>query len=188
MKEIDVSQVPAEKMTDPRFLHLKSQMEGALANEQWVTAFCVHEAAHIIYFTRAGLKDFTFRSATILYDATHDDFEGFPASVRPGGISDELMAKITGTEFISAIAIGHAAGGAATRKLTNVPDVGYESDYENLSSLCDVIQSRYADWVVDRKGLWKAAEQAVEKDLRRPAARTEIWNKVKEIRPLLFGV
>lgn len=185
--EIDLSQVPAEKLADPRLLVLRAQLEAALRNPKWVAAFCAHEAAHIIYLGRAGMTDFTFASATILYDAARDEFNGFPASVRPGGFNNDLLARINVGQWILAVAMGHAAGGVAARKLTNAPDSGDQGDYENFCNLCDVLCAQHPDWTFDRPGLWRAAQEAVEKDLRSPKFKHEIWDKAHEIKPLLFG-
>src|SRR6266849_3320599 len=160
--KINISQVPQEKLTDPRFIRLQSELEGALCNQKWVAAFCAHEAAHIIYLTRAGMKDFTFRSATILYDAARDNFDGFPASVKPGGFNNDMLAQINGQQWILAVAMGHAAGGVAARKLTNAPDSGDQGDYETFCALCDLLCAQHPDCTIDRPGLWKIAQEAVE--------------------------
>jgi hypothetical protein len=185
--KIDALQVPREKLTDPRFLQLQSHLEAALRNQGWVTAFCAHEVAHIVYLTRAGMKDFTFIGATILYDAARDDFDGFPASVKPGGFNNDVLAQINVEQWILAVAMGHAAGGVAARKLTTAPDSGDQGDYQNFCTLCDVLCARHPDLTIDRPGLWKLAQGAVEKELRSPTFRKEIWDKAHEIKPLLFG-
>ena len=188
MKEIDVSQVPFEKLTDPDFLRCRSQMEAVLKSDQWVTGFSAHEAGHLIYFRRAGWKDFDYRGPTILFDSARCEFKAIVAAVRPAGTMNEAADKvITLEQFIMSMAKGHAAGGVVIRSLTSLPDAGDDGDYEDFSNWCTAICAQHPHLPIDRKRFWEDAQKAVAKDLRKPPARKEIWDVAKEIRPILFG-
>jgi|SRR5882762_3102901 len=184
---IDVSQIPQDKLNDSRFVDLHSKMEVALHSSKWIGAFCAHEAAHIIYLTRAGATEFTFTPPHISYDASEDEFNGYPASVKANKLDNEILGRISERDWIIAAAKGYAAGGVVSRKLTNAPDHGDTEDYANFCTFCDVLCQERNDVSIDRPEFWKGAQEAVEQDLRSPAARREIWQKADEIKPKFFG-
>ncbi len=184
---IDTSQVPQDKLNDPRFVQLRSEMEAVLRNPRWVRVLCAHEAAHAIYFLRAGITALTFVGTRILYDAQRDLFSGHMASVQFSAFDRDLLPRINISEWILATAKAHAAGGVVVLKLTDAPDTGDEEDYEEFAAFCDTICAKHPDTTIDPSGLWRLAQDAVGKDLQSPAFRIEVWKKADEIRSQLFG-
>ncbi len=83
MISIDISKVPPEKQTRPDFLNLKAQMEHALAQKQWINAFCIHEAGHMIYLTQLGVTEYFYIGPHIVYNQSKDIFDGYMAAVQP---------------------------------------------------------------------------------------------------------
>jgi len=177
---IDTSGVPPEKLTDPRLLGLKGQMQQALQNRKWVDAFCIHEAGHMIYLEKMGVMEFVFTGPRIEYDAIRDDYDGYMASVQAQTIP-VLPDDADPLEVVDAGARAWAAGGVFTEKLTAAPDNGAQGDRELFNAICDAIEMKHS-LGLDREQSWKQGREDVFNDLRSPAARERAWEKAHEIR------
>jgi hypothetical protein len=178
---IDVSTVPLDKQKDVRFLNLLATLQVLCANPQYITARYVHEAAHAIYLERAGAVGVKLRGAQIVYDSKLDRFDHTGASVKGTGYNGQY-----GTDhfaWVIAMAKTHVAGGIAVRKLIAVLDPGDDDDRKHFELFCDAI-CKSSGRTLDRPAIWKAAQDAVEKDLRKPDFRKKIWAKVAEFRLL----
>jgi hypothetical protein len=167
---IDVSEIPNERKSDPRFIALSAGMTAGLADARMRRAVSVHEAAHLIYFTKAGRTGHSVAGPRIVYDATKDEFSGYGASVQFTGNDDALLAKWNVSEWVSRYACGCAAGGIAARKLTGVSDGGDEDDRDNLKTFCAAIVNRDPDIQLDVDRLWFGAQQHVSQELENPKA------------------
>jgi hypothetical protein len=183
---IDTSQIPQDKLADARFLSLHAQMQAALNHTGYVNSFCIHEAGHIIYFSRAGVADFDFYGPRIVYDAGRDDFDGYPAAVQPKPWNADFL-NMDVQQWLNTVAQAHAAGGVFARLLANVPDVGDDEDRQLFDHMCAVVQRQTPNIEIDREASWREAQDAVMKDLRSPAFRAQAWNKAREIKARLFG-
>lgn len=187
---IDISQVPKEKLADPRFVDLHSQIERVLGNSFWLHAFSIHEAGHCIYFERAGVQEIRYFGPQIKYDPTKEEFIGFPASVQPQTASINPVNFALDRWFLD-VAMAHAAGGVFARELTAAPDVGDDQDRENYENICNVlIESAIKNGTpisLDRNGLWTLAQETIQQELRSPVFRKEAWERAAEIRIKLFG-
>jgi hypothetical protein len=176
---IDISAVPEDKQKDARFVQLLASLQILCSSAEYITARYVHEAAHAIYLERAGATGVQFSGARIVYDSKLDRFDHAGASVKGTGYNGKYGSDVLG--WVSAMAKVHASGGIAVRKLTGVADPGDEGDREHFESFCDVV-CKPNNYPLDRTALWKAAQDAVEKDLRSPAFRRTIWDKVAEFK------
>jgi len=184
---IDTSQVPQDKLTDARFLSLHAEIQGALNHLGYVNAFCIHEAGHMIYFSKAGFAEFDFHGPRIVYDSERDDFDGYPAAIQPKPYNIDF-SNMDIQKWLSTVAQAHAAGGVFARKLANARDGGDEEDRQHFDNMCGVVQRQIPNIEIDREASWRGAQDAVLKDLRSPAFRTEAWNKARKIKERLFGV
>jgi hypothetical protein len=182
---IDISKVPIDKHTHPDFLGLKKEMEQALTQQSWISAFCIHEAGHMIYLTQIGITDYTYFGPRIEYDQQQDKFEGYMAAVQPQ--SGAIPENVNLSEYLATAAKAYAAGGTFAKKLTGASDQGDEEDRENLNSLCTSLEQKCSGIAIDRDSSWKQAQNDVLIDLRSPSFRTTAWEKAREIQKKLFG-
>src|SRR5690348_2215075 len=134
--QIDISDVPEDKRTDPRFVSLQSSLQRGLSDERWVNAFCIHEAAHLFFFTKAGSTGPVLKGPRISYNAERDGFDGYPASVQFAGKDDAIIGSLTIGQWVSLYSLGCAAGGVAARELASAPDGGDEEDFQMLCNFC----------------------------------------------------
>jgi hypothetical protein len=183
---IDTSQIPQDKLTDGRFQSLHTQIQAALNHMGYINAFCIHEAGHIIYFTKAGVTDFDFYGPRIIYDSQRDDFDGYPAAIQPKPWNADFL-NMDIQKWLNTVAQAHAAGGVFARQLSNAPDGGDEEDRQRFDNMCAIFQRQVPDVTIDLEDSWKEAQDAVMRDLRSPAFRNEAWNKAREIKAKLFG-
>jgi hypothetical protein len=188
---IDVSQVPEEKRDDPRFQRCLFEIENMLADGRFQNTISVHEAAHVIYFEQAGFTNPVFSRTRILYDPSQDDpYPVYIAEVKFGteNVNRDSLRDYSALQYwILDVSKAHCAGGVAARKIMNeLGDVGDQRDYENFLSFCDGVCAVRPDIPIDRDVLWKCAQDEVKQDLSRSGFEQKIWQKVREIKPLLF--
>ena len=147
---IDISEISPEQRNDPEFLSLRHGMQMALADDRWLTAICIHEAAHLCYFLKAGCSDPMFRGPRILFDTEKQVFNGYQASIEFRGKDDAVIGRLTIGEWVSTYALACAAGGAAAKQLTGAPDSGDEEDREILIKFCEVLAKAHPRKTDDR--------------------------------------
>lgn len=184
MISIDTSKVPVDKQTHPDFLSLKAEMEQALTQQKWISAFCIHEAGHMIYLTQIGVIQYTYLGPRIEYNEQQDTFDGFMAAVQPQ--TGAIFENANPSEFLITAAKAYAAGGTFAKRLTGAPDQGDQEDRENLNSICGLIEQKYPGIAIDRDSSWKQAQEDVLRDLRSPAFRAKAWEKAREIQKNIF--
>jgi len=186
MISIDMSQIPPEKLDHTNLRSLKNQMQSALSQKLWITAFCVHEAGHMIYLRQLGVTEFEFNGPRIAYNKENDTFDGYMASVRPKTAASPNGRDIQ--EFLRTAAKAHVAGRTFTKTLTNAPDAGEQQDRQNFDALCSQIEkSLPTGATIDRQKSWEQAETEVSTDLRSPQFRTLAWEAAREIERKVFG-
>jgi hypothetical protein len=130
---IDVSQVPAEKLSHPSFPGLRAEMEHALTQQKWISAFCIHETGHIIYLTELGVTEFSYSGPTIVYDTQKDDFDGFIAAVTPS--MTNIPENSDPYRRIATFAKAQAAGRTFARRLTGASDAVSSVSYRFVKQL-----------------------------------------------------
>ena len=168
MWRIDISEVPSEKRTDPRFLELCKRIQNS--DPRQIKAVCVHEAAHGIYLRRAGAIDLRRRGTLVGYDVQHDDFFISPAAVAP-------IFPTPWNARLDEVARYHAAGGVAMRTLTAETDVGDEKDLESLREFCNDF---FPAQTANVHHHWQRAQSEVERDLRNPKFKQEVWEQARD--------
>jgi hypothetical protein len=178
--KLDVSAVPEDKLHDARFISLRDSLQAALADERWKRAFAVHEGAHGVGFALVGRINMTIANARITYDQAKDMFDGYAASVTFDGQDQNILGRLTLSQWISGYAIACAAGGVAARVIAGAPDGGDEGDYDNLREFCKVIAATKSNIQLDPLALWKSAQDAVRTQLSDAAYRQQV-EKVADV-------
>ena len=143
-----------------------------MQDPDWRVATCVHEAGHVYYARRAGAVDFRY----------HGPLE-YPE--RPGDFGSAAVGPVFPKEGLKVdlldIAKWYAAGGVVMRRL--VPDFATEDcDANDLDVFKDDIRKRSPE-ISDAtlQNYWVQAQSGIERDLRKPALRRELWALAREI-------
>lgn len=185
---IDISSVPVDKRQRPDFVNLYSQIQAAINNPNWVTAFCVREAGYKIYISRFGVTGFQFLGPRITYDPQQDTFDGFPAAVTTTTPPKPLTAGgFNFDQWLASIAQTKAAGAIFARVLTSAPDRGDENDKEQFLDACISLHTAMPNLYFDEEAVWQEAQEAITKELRSPDFRRECWDEANKIRQEIFG-
>jgi hypothetical protein len=176
---LDKSQLPADKLDDPRLAEWEEALLKSLQHVSYRQGVCVHEAGHALYMERAGACRVTLHAAVALYDPQNDEFEFGAAGVR-GNFGQQVQIDIL------IMARWYAAGGVAKRLLIGGDDWGEaggdQADFRVFSGVAtDLGQS--ADQISE---LWEQAKRDVETDLRSPAFRRQLWDRAREIEQQLL--
>ncbi len=183
---LDKSRVPPEKLDDPR---LKKMEVGALRDMQdskYRLHVCVHEAAHGVYLERAGAIRLIYHGPVARYDAAKDTFNIASAAIQPGfgeqGVTADSLV----------MARYYVAGEVAQRVLTDFLDqdkVVERQDFEDFVSELRRHLSQagltLTDEVISQH--WEQAKIDVERDLRSPAFRQELWRRARDFEAWLLA-
>jgi hypothetical protein len=187
---IDTSQVPQDKLSDRRFLSLRSQIENVLKDGRFVNSVCVHEAAHVVFFEKAGFTNPSFEKTRIVFQESQEDdpFTVFMAAVKfnTENVGRESLKGEELLRWILAVSKAFCAGGVAARTIMQADDVGDAQDYANFLRFCENVCAN-SNIPIDRKVLWKCAQDDVRAELEQQPVERNIWKKVREIKPILFG-
>jgi len=186
--DIDVSQVPEGKRTDPRFLSLLGSMQRGCADPRLVHAICIHEATHTFFLGHAGMKEPSANGPRILYDPVKDEFNGQGSAVKFDGMDQEYIAKIDSREWLRRVAKGYAAGGVGARILAGAVDTGDGDDRENFEAIFRKIKADNPSMTWTSDWLWAEAQRAVAKDLQNPEIKKSILALADALKPDLFRV
>jgi hypothetical protein len=166
---LDKSRVPTDRREDPRLEAIEMNCCEVMQDPKYRVQVCVHEAAHAIYLRRAGATQLVYHGPVVLYDASKDEFE-----VGTAGIQGTFPSE--GVDLpLRVVARWHVAGGIAKRLLTDASDAGDEQDFEVFTGKCgEGISEKEIQQV------WEVAKKDVEKDLRSPSFRQEVWKLARE--------
>lgn len=147
------------KQTD-KFKQAYQEMYATLTSPGFAHALSCHEAAHLFYFTKAGMENYDAFPAKLYYDLTTDDYGGTLASVQPLDLkppTTEGEAK----EWLWTILKAHAAGGVIARKVMHsLSDHGDQDDKIRFVRMCKTMNV-----TTNPEELWKQAQAAVSKEL-----------------------
>jgi len=184
MVQINTSDVPADKLTHPEFLNLRAQMEAALSNQNWINAFCIHEAGHMTYLRELGITEYAYIGPRIIYDELKNVFDGFMAAVQP-----KSEPENAGLEGLPVLAKALVAGGTFARTLTTAPDGGDEEDRQKFDHMCALMENncRLPKGTINCDQSWQKAREDVLIDLRSPRFRKKAWETAREIEAFIFA-
>ena len=174
MIPLDKSEIPPEKRNDPRLAEWEEAVSKGIQNTSYRVGVCLHEAAHAIYLERCGACCVTLHVAVALYDAQSDRYEASVAAVRPSFGKERALVDL------DELARAYAAGGVAKRLLiaddTWMEEGGDQTDFRIFAA--EASKSGLPVEEISRR--WEQAKRDVEKDLRSPALRLQIWDRARE--------
>jgi hypothetical protein len=179
---INTDGISDEQKATRKFQSAYRDMEAQLTGPGFAPVLCAHEAAHAIYFTAAGMKQFEPMSSQLQYDPTSDDYKGRLAAVQVLGLPPWEPGKFQ--DWLFRVACGHAAGGVVARKLMPSSDGGDGDDKERFKKLCDKFNED-PKVGIDFEYWWKLAQESVAKDLENPEMMAAINQAALQLRPLL---
>jgi len=146
---------------------------------------CTHEAAHVFFFTMAGMQTYDTFPARLWYNPAIDDYEGSLASIKVGPIPPAQLGHFD--EYFQHIAAAHAAGGVAARKLRPISDVGDQDDKDRFQQMCDKLNAIPNFPPIDAGKAWVHAREYVRSILEEPRVWDAIRGLAEELRPQ-FGL
>lgn len=157
-------QTPVEKMAD---------MQKCLKHEPIRLSVALHEAGHVVYALRASATDMKYHGPT-----EHPDF---PGTYGMAGVIIPVFPTGDGAivELI-AMARWYCAGGVVKSVLS--PHLW--TDDEDFTDHVIYVQeaAKFESVTVEGiHGVWKRAQQDVERDLRSPAFRKQLWELAREV-------
>jgi hypothetical protein len=143
----------------------------------------IHEAAHEIYYLRAGCTVLGFESPRIIYKkGAKKLFSGQRARTLLGS-----QFSPQGDNWLPKLARAYAAGGTCSRRLTITDYGGDKHDRDNFE---EMYVDCYRGFAVDKKDIdkmWLDAQADVDRDLNNESFRAQIKARAKEIMPQLFS-
>jgi hypothetical protein len=154
--------ISAQQKGTIKFQTAYHDMLAQLSAPGFIPVLCAHEAAHLVFFTMAGLKEYEAKPASLAYDPKIDDYVGHLAAIQ--------MLDMSGWEegdfwpWFHKVACGHAAGGVVARKLMPSSTGGDDGDEEQFRELCDKL-NKDPNINIDCEEWWKRAQETVAKIL-----------------------
>ena len=152
-------------------------MREGLKDARWRLAVSLHEAGHIIYARRISL------TVELAYHGPLE-YPGRPGEFGLAGVQMNFPKSDVETNLL-AVARWHCAGSVVKHVL--VPDLwdpkedatDYEVFFEHY--YCTVHKDQGIPiMAAEAEEIWKAAQRDVERDLRSPAFRQEIWTLARD--------
>lgn len=180
MIKINTDGISDEQKATCKFQSAYNDMMAQLTQPGFIDVLCAHEAAHLIYFTRAGTKEYDPLPPTLTYDAAKDDYTGHFAAVKIYDLPPWTPGKFT--EWFSFIARAHAAPGLVARKLMPSSDGGDSNDKARFKTVCDKINQADSNAKIDFEWWWNHGLETAEKDLEHPDAMKGILEVAEKLR------
>jgi len=172
---INTDGVSEEQKKTEKFKRAYQEMYAQLSARGFAHVLSCHEAAHLFYFTMAGMKNYDPFPAKLYYNAKIDDYEGTLASIQPCDLTPPKTEK-EAQEWLWAVLRAHAAGGVVARKLMPaLPDHGDQDDKQRFMDLCE--KMKRSDPSINPDDLWKKAQDAV---FREVVERPEILARLEK--------
>ena len=180
--KIDTEGISEEQKATEKFQSAYREMMAQLTAPGFIPVLCAHEFAHAAYFGAAGVKNFKPMPPKIIYDPAIDDYKGHLAAYQPLDLPTWVPGQFD--IWFSAIAKAHVAGGVVARKLMPSSDGGDSDDKERFKKVCDSINTD-PKMSIDWEEWWKAAQDAVSKEIANPEFMKRIVQGAEELRPEL---
>jgi hypothetical protein len=172
-----------EEKTTPEFQSFYRDMRAQLCAPGFIPVLCAHEAAHMAYFTLAGVKNFEPTPSQIRYDPTIGGYTAELAAVRPLDLPTWIEGQFG--DWLFKIARAHAAGGVVARRLLPSSDGGDNGDKEQFKDVCDYITNNDPNVRIDFEKVWKEAQDSIGKDLENAEWLATIQREAEILRPHL---
>lgn len=183
MFHFDKSRIPPDKLDDPRLIEWERASRAAHEDKNYRMVTCVHEAGHAVYMEKAGAR-VVFHGPVAFYDSENDTFDIGTAAVAADGGSGLSLDAL-------AMARWYVAGRIAQKALFGKDLVERrgldESDAHDFKVFCGEWK-RFGFPHDQMMPHWEQAKVEVEKDLRSPALRRQIWERAREFEQQLLDL
>ncbi len=181
---IDVSELSeAQKATDG-FKSTYAGMMNLYSQPGFITALCAHEAAHLIFYERMGRIPFEIVRPKIYHNDAMNRFEGYMAAIKPQ-LPDCEPAKWQ--EWVTAKALGCAAGGVVGRRLFSDVDGGDVEDKRLFFQDCADLVNHIGGISIDAEEVWRWAQAEICRQLDVDPELMDLIQKRAEELKALFG-
>jgi hypothetical protein len=180
MIEIKTDGISEQQKATLKFQSAYKDMQAQLMEPGFIDTLCAHEATHLIYFAKAGTKEYDALPPTLTYDSAKDDYTGHLAAIKIRDISPWPPGKFN--EWFSYIARAHAAPGLVARRLMPSSDGGDSGDKVRFKLLCDKINRTDPNVKLDVDLWWQHGLEAAARDLEHPDAMTAILQTAQSLR------
>lgn len=170
-----------EKATE-KFQSAYRDMMSQLTAPGFIAVLCAHEAAHAIYFTLAGMKEFDTHPAELRYDPAIDDYTGSLAAIKVLDLPPWTEGEFS--DWFFKVARAHAAGGVVARRLMPSSDGGDQDDRDRFKIICEKLNED-PNVHIDFEVVWKQAQESIAQDLQNQEVMTAIEKEALHLRPLL---
>jgi hypothetical protein len=169
-----------EQKATSKFQFVYKGMLAQLNQPNFIPILCAHEAAHLVYFTLMGLKEYDTHPASIRYDPEIDNYVGDLAGVK--AIDPPLWKEGKFGEWFSLFARACAAGGVIARKLDPSTDGGDQDDKRRFKAFCDMYNESNPKSPISFEENWKWAQEAVLQDFEQPVMMQMIEQQAQALR------
>ncbi|GGG86852.1 hypothetical protein [Edaphobacter dinghuensis] len=181
---IDLSELTEAQKATEGFANTYAGMMNLYSRPGFIEALCAHEAAHLVFYERMGSIPFEIVRPKIYYNNSQARFEGYMAAVKPQ-LPDCEPSKWR--EWVSAKALGCAAGGVVGRLLFPHADGGDHEDKRLFIQECADLVRHLGGISINAEQVWASAKQEVSRELEaNPTLMPSIQKRAAELRPL-FG-
>lgn len=181
---IDVSELTEAQKATEGFANTYTGMMKLYNQPGFITALCAHEAAHLIFYERMGSIPFETVRPKIHYNDSMSRFEGYMAGIKPQ-LPDCEPRKWR--EWVSAKALGCAAGGVVARRLFPHADGGDFEDKRLFIQECADLVRHSGGISINAEEVWAWAQQEVSRQLDLDPKLMELIQKRAEELKALFG-
>jgi hypothetical protein len=186
---INTDGVTDEQKRSAKFQSAYADMLAQLTAPGFAHVLCCHEAAHLVYFTIAGMQNYDPQPARLEYDPQLDDYVGSLAGIQLLDLPQWTPGKFG--EWFYNVARAHAAGGVVAREMmsstggTWKDDTGGDQDdKERFIKVCDQLNTD-PNVTIDAEDAWKKAQESILQDLEDPDWLSIIEKQAEDLRPLL---
>jgi hypothetical protein len=181
---INTDTISDEQKVTAKFKSAYQEMRAQLDAPGFIPVLCAHEAAHLIYFSQAGVTKYNPIPASIQYDPKLDDYFGNLAAVQPLDLPAWQPGKFW--EWFDMVARAHVAGGVVARKLMPSTDGGDRDDRDRFKALCSQFNTD-PNVSIKFEDVWKQAQNVVTQDLENPVILEAIQQQALVLK-LEFGL
>jgi len=178
---INTDGISDQQKATEKFKSAYRDMLAQLKAPGFIPVLCAHEAAHAIYFTLAGMKEFDPQPSKIEYDPAIDDYKGSLAAIKILDLPTWKEGEFW--DWFFKIARAHAAGGVVARKLMPSSDGGDSDDKDRFEKLCKEINNKDKNVNINFEDIWKQAQGSIAENLENSEVMALIQKEALALRP-----
>jgi hypothetical protein len=169
---INTDALSEEQKASADFQFVYRGMLAQLCQPGFGRALCMHEAAHLFYFSLIGNTSYDAHPASIYFSSKTRRHEGNLAAVQLHDLKPHQEGQFW--QWFDIVARAHVAGGVVGRKLSPTTDGGDQDDKERFERICAVLNSN-PGISINATEVWMAAQKQVTEDITEP----EVWAAIE---------